>query len=398
MTARDARQGFHAIFGHPPAWITRAPGRVNLIGEHTDYNEGFVFPAAIGFATWSAIATPRPLRAPSDRRLRVHAGNRGETVEIDLNRPGSSLTGHWSDYVRGMAVELEQDGHVLPAADLWFGGDVPDGAGLSSSAALEMSVGLALLTQAQAGRSQPGPIDLARLALAGQRAEHRHAGTQCGIMDQFISAHAKAGHALLLDCRSLGFRHLPLPAGLRLVICDSGVKHALAGGEYNTRRAQCEEGVTFLRNYLPGIRALRDVTPDDLAAHAGGLSEVVARRCRHVVTENARVEAFARALEGGDEAALGGLMAASHDSLRDDYEVSCPELDTLVALARAAPGVVGSRMTGGGFGGCTVNLVQADRLSAFLAHLEAGYPRVSGRIPRVFVTEAAAGASRVEAI
>lgn len=383
MNRDIAADGFRKVFHRPPSLVTRAPGRVNLIGEHTDYNDGFVMPAAIEFATWTAIA-PRP-----DRMLSVHAGNRNEFVAIDLDAPGAPRQRHWSDYVRGMAVELEHDGTALQGADLWFAGNVPDGAGLSSSAALEMSVGLALLRVAGI------PVDRARLALAGQRAEHHFAGTQCGIMDQFISAHAQAHHALLLDCRSLEFRLAPLPKTLRLVLCDTGVKHELAGGEYNTRRAQCEEGVAFLRNYLPGIRALRDVTPDQLLEFAGGLSHVVQQRCRHVVQENQRVLRFAEALQSGDAAELGALMEASHASLRDDYEVSCPELDLLVARACGAPGIVGARMTGGGFGGCTVNLVQAHDVDAFQAYMTQSYQRQTGRTLRVVTTDAAAGACEI---
>lgn len=381
----DAVRGFRAVFQRNPTLVTRAPGRVNLIGEHTDYNDGFVLPAAIDFATWTAVA-PRP-----DRRLRVHAGNRAEEITLDLDDPGPPLQRHWSDYVRGMAVELGRDGHALSGAEVWFAGNVPDGAGLSSSAALEMSVGLALL--AASGL----PVDLERLALAGQRAEHHFAGTRCGIMDQFISSHARADHALMLDCRSLGFRVLPLSSSLRLVICDTGVKHELAGGEYNLRRAQCEEGVAYLRNFLPHIRALRDVGLSEFDAHAGGLSEVVQRRCRHVITENARVTRFAEALERHDLESLGPLMAESHASLRDDYEVSCPELDLLVDLASRAPGVTGARMTGGGFGGCTVNLVEAGRVTDFEAAVAPAYQRAAGRTPRVFVSGAAAGAGLVPA-
>ncbi len=383
MQRSDAASGFQRAFGSAPLLVARAPGRVNLIGEHTDYNDGFVLPAAIEFATWTAIA-PRP-----GRRLVVHAGNRDERMEIDLAAPGEPRQRHWGDYVRGVAVELERDGHRLSGAELWFAGNVPDGAGLSSSAALEMSVGLALLAASGC------PVDLAQLALAGQRAEHHYAGTKCGIMDQFISAHGRAGHALLLDCRSLATRHLPLPDELRIVICDTGVKHELAGGEYNVRRAACEAGVAHLRRSLPGIRALRDVTPAQLLQFGADLPEVTLRRCRHVIAENARAGAFAGALEHRDFPALGRLMADSHASLRDDYEVSCPELDLLVQLAAAAPGLVGARMTGGGFGGCTVNLVRAGAVAAFHAHVAAGYERSTGRVPRIFASAAADGASVV---
>ncbi len=341
-------------------------------------------PVAIDFATWTAMA-PR-----HDRVLRVHAGNRSESVQIDLDSPGAPLQRHWSDYVRGVAVELERDGFRLRGADVWFAGDVPDGAGLSSSAALEMSVGLALMLTAGA------EVDRVRLALAGQRAEHHFAGTRCGIMDQFISAHARAQHALMLDCRSLEQRHFPLPKNLRLVVCDTGVKHELASGEYNQRRVQCEEGVARLKHRLPAIRALRDISASELAEFSALLPTLVFRRCRHVVTENERVGSFAVALGRGDTAALGPLLEASHASLRDDYEVSCAELDTLVRLAKGTPGCIGARMTGGGFGGCTINLVEAAKVDTFKSVVADGYQRVTGRHPRVFASSASEGARAVD--
>jgi len=381
VSRADAAAGFEAVFHRPCAHITRAPGRVNLIGEHTDYNDGFVLPAAIDFATWTAAA-PR-----TDRFLHVYAANRDERISIDLDAPGAPIQHHWSDYVLGIAVELERDGYSLRGADVWFAGDVPDGAGLSSSAALEMSVGLALLTNSKI------EIDRIRLAKAGQRAEHHFAGTKCGIMDQFISSHAKPRHALLLDCRSLESRLVPLPASWRLVICDTGVKHALAGGEYNVRRAQCEEGVAYLRNFLPSIQALRDVSSEQLEAFSGGMSHVVQHRCRHVVRENERVHAFAHALESENAARVASAMRESHQSLRDDYEVSCPELDLLVDAASTAPGMIGARMTGGGFGGCTVNLVHASQVGAFIDAVTTTYRKQTDRTPRIFTSEAAEGAS-----
>lgn len=384
MHRSDAAEAFTKVFGYSPHQVTRAPGRVNLIGEHTDYNDGWVMPVAIEYATWTAIAPRR------GRTLRVIAGNRKERVDINLDDPGPPLQRHWSDYVRGVAVELERGGARLTGADLWFAGNVPDGAGLSSSAALEMSIGLALLL---ASKISPDRIALAR---AGQRAEHHFAGTKCGIMDQFISAHGRAGHALMLDCRSLEFRHFPIPDDLQLVICDTGVKHELASGEYNRRRAECEEGVQRLRDHLPNIRALRDVTSTQLAEHGASLSKLVLRRCRHVVSEDERVQEFAHALTARDHARLGELMAASHASLRDDYEVSCKELDIMVELAKKASGIIGARMTGGGFGGCTVNLVEKNKVEDFRTTVAAGYERAMGKSPRIITSAAAEGACLVE--
>jgi galactokinase len=372
------------VFLRDAALVSRAPGRVNLIGEHTDYNDGWVLPAAIDFAIWTAFA-PR-----SDRRIRAFAFDQTEEVEFSLDDLPAPQSRHWSNYVIGIAAELERDGARFEGGDLWFAGDVPGGAGLSSSAALEMSIGLALM--AGAGMQ----IDRALLARAGQRAEHHFAGTKCGIMDQFISAHGKEAHALMLDCRSLEYRAVPIPADLRMVICHTGVQHELAGSEYNVRRAQCEEGVMTLKKVLPEIRALRDVTPVQLQQHEGLLPALIGRRCRHVVSENTRVHEFARALEECDEIALGRLMAASHASLRDDFQVSCPELDAMVQAAAKARGVVGARMTGGGFGGCTVNLVTSRLVDEFKASVGSGYERATGRVPRIFVTGAAAGATIVE--
>jgi galactokinase len=379
----DAVAGFQSVFRRDPQWICRAPGRVNLIGEHTDYNEGLVFPAAIDFAIWTAIASR------SDRTLRAFAGDRHEEVTIDMDAPGAGLQTHWSDYVRGITAELAQEGHRLAGADLWFAGDIPGNAGLSSSAALEVSIGLALL--ANSGIR----INRLKLALAGQRAEHHFAGTRCGIMDQFVSAHGRAGHALLLDCRSLEYRLLAIPRTLSLIICDTGVRHELATGEYNQRRAQCEEGVRHLKTHLPEIQSLRDVTAEHLQIHGSGLPALIQRRCRHVISENLRVEQFAFALEKSDLPAIRRLMAESHSSLRDDFEVSCPELDLMVQLAENAPGVVGTRMTGGGFGGCTVNLVEGSRVDEFRAHVAARYAATTGVRPRIFVTSAAHGAAIV---
>ncbi|MCC6231332.1 MAG: galactokinase [Verrucomicrobiales bacterium] len=383
MKQERASQGFFEAFHRHHTVLTRAPGRVNLIGEHTDYNDGFVLPAAIEFETWAAAA-PR-----TDRQVRLVAGNRGEHAEFDLDHATHPGTRHWSDYIRGIAVELERDGYRLPGAEIWFAGSIPEGAGLSSSAALEMSVGMAFLHLAGV------TPDRARLARAGQLAEHHFAGTRCGIMDQFVSAHAQSDHAILLDCRSLAYRHIPLPESLRLVICNSGVTHELASSEYNKRREQCEAGVTQLRTTLPGIRALRDVTPEQLQHLGARLDPVVLQRCRHVITENARVESFAQALAQHDLAAVGRLMEESHHSLRNDYEVSCNELDALVQFAQAAPGCVGARMTGGGFGGSTINLVQEQHVEAFKEFVEGGFERAVGTTPRIHITRAAAGASCV---
>jgi galactokinase len=377
-------ESFRHAFGAAPA-LYRAPGRVNLIGEHTDYNDGFVLPAALELATYVAAA------ARADRRLRVRSLRGDVEAEFDLDDPDPTPRRDWSDYVRGVAVMLMQDGHRLGGADLLIDSTVPVGAGLSSSAALEVSVGYALLDLAGIA------VDRKQLALTCQRAENEFVGMRCGIMDQFISCHGQDAHALLLDCRSLGFRLVPIDPAVRVVICNSMVHHELAGGEYNLRRADCERGVALLAPLLPGIRALRDVTFAQLEAHKGVLPDVTYRRCRHIVTENARVEEAGAALEAGHVAAFGRLMNESHVSMRDDYEISCLEIDILVDLAWAIDGVLGSRMTGGGFGGCTVSLVRADAVERFSEQLAAGYRSRTGITPQIFVCSPGDGVAKLSA-
>ncbi|HEV7890282.1 MAG TPA: galactokinase [Pyrinomonadaceae bacterium] len=347
----------------------RAPGRVNLIGEHTDYNGGFVMPMAIDRSTLVAAA-PR-----EDRLVSVYSLNREEEFTFDLDNPGERRRGLWLDYVEGVARALESRGVTLRGADSMLVSDVPEGAGLSSSAALEVSAGL---------------------ALAGQQAEHTYVGTMCGIMDQFVAAVGREGHALLIDCRTLEASPVPLDTSrVCVAIADTNVKHELSASEYNVRRAECEEGVRLLRRFLPGVEQLRDVSVEDFERFAQELPEVIRRRCRHVVTEDARTLAAAEALRRGDLEEVGRLMRLSHESLRDDYEVSCPELDVLAETAWGIDGVLGSRMTGGGFGGSTVSLVRRERLSEFRGALEASYAARFGRLPTLIVSEPGGGAEEV---
>jgi len=374
---------FRQLYGQPPR-LFRAPGRVNLIGEHTDYNDGFVMPVAIDLACCVAIA-PR-----DDRRLVVRSHNLQETVELDLDEGGPRPRKSWTDYVQGVVVVLQQSGRRLRGANVLIQSEVPIGSWLSSSAAIEVATGLALLS------NSGEPMKKLDLARACQRAENEFAGARCGIMDQFAACFGQAGHALLLDCRSLESRPLPLPPEVALVICDSGARHELAGGEYNTRRAQCETGVRVLARHRPQIHALRDATMDDLERDRKELDEVVYRRCRHVITENARVLQAAEALEKGDLREFGLLMAESHRSLREDYEVSCAELDLLEELAGHSAGAYGARMTGGGFGGCTINLVERHQVEEFRRSVSVGYQQATGRLPKIYICEAAAGAGEVE--
>jgi galactokinase len=375
---RGLQEKFRELYG-VAARVYRAPGRVNLIGEHTDYNDGFVMPAAIGFYTWVAIAPRR------DRRLLMHSENFGERREFDLDDPLPAALGHWSDYVRGVAVTLEKTGHRLDGANLLIQGEVPMGAGLSSSAAIEVAVGQALLDNSKIS------IDRSSLAQQCQRAENEFVGTRCGIMDQFVSCCGQAGHALMLDCRSLSYRLLPLGGSVQLVICNTLVKHDLASSAYNLRRAECEEAVKSLRRSLREIRALRDVSLEELESCASELAATIYRRAKHVVSENRRVQVAARALELGDLTGFGQLMQESHRSLREDFEVSCEELDRMVEIAFGVEGVYGARMTGGGFGGCTINLVRSDCVEEFRSKMSLCYKQATGLVPEIYTCEAAQG-------
>lgn len=382
-TPQALSETFQSLYGGQPK-LYRAPGRVNLIGEHTDYNQGLVMPAAIDFSTWVAIA-PR-----HDRKLSVRSESFAETVELDLDQPARQGRGHWSDYPFGVAVKLEESGHRLVGANLLVRGEVPIGSGLSSSAAIEVATGLALLENSEV------TIDRVTLAKLCQQAENEFVGMRCGLMDQFISCFGRAGHALMLDCRGLDYKLLPLPDNVKLVVCNTMVKHELASSEYNARRADCELGVELLSQKLPHVESLRDVTNGDLQRHKSQLPEVIARRCRHVASENSRVLEAASALERRDLETFGQLMRESHISLRDDYEVSCKELDLMVELASDVEGVFGARMTGGGFGGCTINLVRSESVESFKQSVASEYPKATGREPEIYVCTAAQGAERIE--
>jgi galactokinase len=363
--------------------VVRAPGRVNLIGEHTDYNDGFVLPAAIGMGIAIAYVPTR------DRRVELLLAATGERATVDFDAIGER-TGTWVDYVAGTAWALTGAGVPLTGFRGALASDLPTGAGLSSSAALELVTAWAL-----AGDHPPSlePLELARTC---QVAENRYVGVQSGLMDQFASACGVAGSALFLDCRSLDHRTAPIPAGLRLVVCHSGVTHHHGGGEYNTRRQECERAVAALAT-LEGrpLGALRDVDPDMLRRWGPRLDPVELRRAEHIVGENARVLETEAALRAADLAAIGQLFAASHASMRDLFEITTPEMDTLVEIAATTPGVVAARMTGGGFGGCTINLVHPDAVAALRTAVERDYAARTGRTPRVWEVEAADGAGAV---
>lgn len=377
MMLSELKDRFGKLYGREPR-IFSAPGRVNLIGEHTDYNDGFVLPMAIDRRTYVAAA-PR-----ADARVRCVSNGFDGLVEFELS-DSLAPADDWANHVRGMAACFLRDGVPLRGADLLISSEVPLGAGLSSSAAIEVAVGLALL------KISEQPVDLMKLALTGQRAEHEFAGTKSGIMDQYIAALGVEGHALLIDCRTLKHEAVPMEIGeARVVICNSMVKHNLAAGEYNQRRAECEEAVRLLASSQ--IQSLRDIDAEDLYWGVGPLPEVLARRVEHVVTENARTLAAVTALRKGDLVQFGKMMFYSHQSLRDDYEVSCRELDVLVEIADGCAGVFGARMTGGGFGGCTVNLVAGDYVENFIATLSEAYERATGLKAECYVCRPSDGA------
>jgi galactokinase len=380
MKSTELARSFENLFRSVPK-IFRAPGRVNLLGEHTDYNDGFVMPCAIDFSTRVAIS-PRP-----DRTLVIRSEEFSEQFEFSLDNLPSQGRGAWSDYVVGIAVMLVQMGHPIPGASLLVRGEVPIGAGLSSSAAVEVASALALLSLNGAQISLP---EIAKLC---QRSENHFVGARVGIMDQFVSCLGKADHALLLDCRSLEFKLIPIPENLRLVICNTMVKHDHARGSYNRRREECDEGVRILSNWYPQIRALRDVSVEQLKEHAAEIPEAIYKRCLHVVSENARVLAGAQYLTNGEVAQFGRLMRESHRSLSDLFEVSCRELDVMAEIAQDLEGYRGGRMTGGGFGGCTVNLVTTESSEKFVERIAERYRSATGIHPDIYVCSASNGAS-----
>ena len=382
--ARKAGDTFRARFGGEPSQVSFAPGRVNLIGEHTDYNDGYVLP--MGIERGAAVA----FRARADRVVHAQSEAFGAARAIELDGLTAPANGKdWSAYVAAVAWALAESGRAVPGLDLAIASDVPIGAGLSSSAALE--VALARAFAAAAGLDW----DATAMAALCQRAENEFVGMRCGVMDQFAAAMSQAGCALLLDCRSLVTESVPLPESAAIVVMDTGVRRGLAGSAYNDRRAACEEAVAVLRGRDPSVRALRDVSLEDLEPVRDWLSPVVFRRAAHVVAENLRPVAMASALGCGDLGAAGQLMNESHASLRDLYEVSCSELDAISALARAHRACFGARMTGAGFGGCAVALVDRGSADVFVGEVGAGYRAETGREPSLFVCVPEAGARLV---
>ena len=373
-------------YGRPARWIVAAPGRVNVIGEHTDYNDGFVLPMAIERYAIMAADAPLPGSVAAASKINIFDTHFDETATIDISGPVTKGTPKWSNYIRGVLCGFQNRGVKIPALDIAFLSTVPLGGGLSSSAALEVCT--ATLMEAATGKS----IDPIEKALLAQKAEHDFAGVPCGIMDQFISALGREGHLLLLDCRTRQTQLVPMSdPSVALLVINTNVKHELSGGEYAERRAQCEEAARNL-----GVKSLRDVTAEQLEQNKGKLSEVVFRRARHVIGEIERTVHCAEGIRQSNWPTSGHLMSASHWSLRDDYEVSCKELDLVVEIAEDIGykgGVYGCRMTGGGFGGCCVALVKADCVDAITKRIAADYLAKTGIEAAIFASRPASGAT-----
>jgi galactokinase len=381
MDISRLKDHFKSQFNADATFVARAPGRVNLIGEHTDYNDGFVLPIAID----RDVALAGAGRA--DGRIRVYSVDFDQSSEFSLDHIDHDSAHEWSNYLRGVADVLQKDGYRLHGFDAVMQGEVPIASGLSSSAATEMAMVMAL-TAAASATASPLVVGGARAAQLAQRAENQFVGVNCGIMDQFISSLGKAQHALMIDCRSLDYQLVPVPAGATVLVVDTTAPRTLAGSAYNQRRSECEEGVRLL-----GVPSLRDISPADFDRRKGTLPEIIARRCDHIVHESQRVLDAVEALKRGDVAAFGRLMYQSHESLRDLYEVSSSELDAVVEIARGEPGVYGARMTGAGFGGCAIALVQDEYAAALASKMQVEYPPRTGRTPKVYACVASDGAS-----
>lgn len=367
----DLTRLFQSVFEGTPDLIVRSPGRINLIGEHTDYNNGFVLPAAISQAVYVAI------RKREDAAIHLYAADYEEKMTADT--AALAPTGTWADYILGVADQFQKAGHSVPGFELVMTGNIPMGAGLSSSAAIECAVAFGLNEMLQTG------YDRLQLVKMAQAAEHAFAGVRCEIMDMFASMFGRKDHAILLDCRSLDYRYVPLAMdGYNLLLFNSNVKHSLASSEYNVRRQECEEGVALLQAAYPEVNDLRDVTIEMLAAFEDRMPRNVFKRCSYVIGENARLLAACDDLENSDIAALGIKLSQTHAGLSEAYEVSCPELDFLAEAALAHPAVEGARMVGGGFGGCTINLVREGFVDDVVGSVSSAYQQKMDKITEVY--------------
>ncbi len=376
-------QKFTELFGTEPL-VYCAPGRVNLIGEHTDYNEGFVLPAAVDKMIVFAV------KPNNVGKFRFFAYDLNESFETPVGQIEKSKT-LWANYLLGVVAQFVKNGKTVNGFDCVVGGNVPLGAGMSSSAAIEVGMAFAINDMFRLGCSR---LTMTKFA---QMAEHEYAGVNCGIMDQFASMHGKENHVIKLDCRSLEFEYFPLNMDNHmLVLVNTGVKHSLASSEYNKRRAECECGVSLLQKYYSNVKSLRDVTLDMLEAHKGEFDEVVFKRCSYIVEENIRLSDACKALSNGDFVTFGLNMYGSHYGLRDKYQVSCAELDQLVEIAKTVPGVLGSRMMGGGFGGCTITMIEKSKVADFESAIKKEYKTPNGGAPEIYEVVIGGGARRLK--
>ena len=394
MEIKQLISEFISVYGGSEEGIRvfASPGRVNLIGEHTDYNGGCVFPAAL------TMKTTIVMRKRNDNILRLKATDLDGIVEADISKLDSYKGIPWGDYQLGVAYMLSEAGYDICGADMLYDDTVPHGGGLSSSAAIEVSTALCFATLSNEKNGIAKPVDMIEMAKIAQRAEHEYAGVNCGIMDQFASAMGKKDHAIFLNCKNLDYKLVPLELGERkIIISNTCKKHALGASKYNERRAECEKGLAILQTAMPQKTCLGDITEAEFEAHAHLIDdEVIARRVRHVIGENARVHKAVKALSAGDIKEFGALMNASHDSLRHDYEVTGFELDTMVDEARKIGGVLGSRMTGAGFGGCTVSIVENAAVDTFIAEVGKNYEAATGIKPSFYVTETGDGGKEIK--
>jgi len=394
MEVKEMIREFISLYGgtEDDLRVFASPGRVNMIGEHTDYNGGYVFPAAL------KMRTTIVMRKRNDNIVRLKATDLDTIVEADINKLDSYKGIEWGDYQIGVMYMLQQAGYDICGADMLYDDTVPHGGGLSSSAAIEVSTALCFATLSNEKNGITKEIDMIEMAKIGQKAEHEYAGVNCGIMDQFASAMGKENCAIFLDCKDLSFKHVPLVlTGKKIVIANTNKKHALGASKYNERRSECEAGFAILKEAMPEKNCLGEISLDEFEAHKHLITdEIILKRVRHVITEDDRVLKAIDALTAGDIPTFGALMNSSHDSLRDDYEVTGFELDTMVDEARKIKGVLGSRMTGAGFGGCTVSIVEEESVDEFIRTVGENYEAKTGLRPDFYVTEPGDGGKEIK--
>lgn len=394
MTISEVKKMFLEIYGGDENGLRVfvSPGRVNLIGEHTDYNGGFVFPAAL------KVRTAIVLRPNGENKVRMAATDLPDRVEVDLSRIDDYKGLNWGDYQAGVISEMMKDGYDIVGCDMLFDDTIPHGGGLSSSAAIEVSTALAFATLHNEKNGIEKPVDMIEMAKIGQRAENNYVGVNCGIMDQFASAMGKEDHAIFLQCQTLDYKHIPVKLdGMKLILSNTKKKHSLGASKYNERRTECDKGYELLHSVMPDKKCLGEISVDEFEKHKDAIKdEIILKRIRHVITEDDRVLKSIDALKKGDIVKFGEYMNASHDSLRYDYEVTGDELDAMVEEARKIDGVLGSRMTGAGFGGCTVSIVKDESVDKFIEQVGKNYEARTGLKPEFYVTEIGDGGREIK--